>query len=118
MCIAVFVISIFTLGKIHDIAIDLVYTDTSANSSIIGMSESEEAAAKAELESDNVFLDKFRGKKATKAQLQIAVSSSPAYEDATEEEITEAVDRIYTKLQTIDNEYLAWFELILCFFLF
>ena len=113
MCIAVFVISIFTLGKIHDIAIDLVYTDTSANSSIIGMSESEEAAAKAELESDNVFLDKFRGKKATKAQLQIAVSSSPAYEDATEEEITEAVDRIYTKLQTIDNEYLAWFELIL-----
>ena len=113
MCIAVFVISIFTLGKIHDIAIDLVYTDTSANSSIIGMSESEEAAAKAELESDNVFLDKYRGKKVTKAQLQIAVKNSPAYVDSTDEEITEAVDRIYTKLQTIDNEYLAWFELIL-----
>ena len=113
MCIAIFVISIFTLGKIHDIAIDLVYTDTSANSSIIGMSEAEEAAAKAELESDNVFLDKYRGKKVTKAQLQIAVENSPAYVDATDEEITEAVDRIYTKLQTIDNEYLAWFELIL-----
>ena len=28
------------------------------------------------------------------------------------EEITKTVDRIYTKLQTIDNEYLKWLELI------
>ena len=113
LCISVFIISIFALGKIHNIAVDLVYTDTSANSGIIGMSEADEAKAKAELESDNVFLDKFRGKKATKNQLQIAVENSPAYAGATDEEITKAVDRIYTKLQTIDNEYLAWFELIL-----
>lgn len=113
LCIAVFIISLFTFGKIHNIAIDLVYTDTSADGGIIGMSEADEAKAKAELEKDNYFLDKYRGKNATKQQLKIAVSNSTYYADASEDEITEAVDRIYKKLQTIDNEYLVWFELIL-----
>ena len=113
MCIAVFIISIFTLEQVHKVAIDLVYTDTSSGSSIIGMSDSEEAIAQEQLKSDNVFLDKYRGKNTTKAQLKIAISNSTAYMDATDEEIDEATDRIYTKLQTIDNEYLVWFELIL-----
>lgn len=113
MCILVFIISIFALEKIHNVAIDLVYTDLSSNNSIIGLSESEEAIAKAELESDNVFLDKYRGKKVTKPQLKIAITNSPAYKDATEDEILEATDRIYTKLQTIDNEYLQWLEFLL-----
>ena len=113
MCIAVFILSIFTLEKIHAVSIELVYTDTSSYSSIIGMSESEEAAAKAELKSDNVFLDKYRGKNISKSQLKIAITNSAAYKDATDEEIAEATDRIYTKLQTINNEYLVWFELIL-----
>lgn len=113
MCIVVFIISIFTLEKIHTIAIDLVYTNTSSNTSIIGMSESEEAKAKAELESDNYFLDKYRGKNVTKEQLRVGIKYSVAYSDATDEEIDEATDRIYKKLQTIDNEYLVWFELLI-----
>lgn len=114
MCIAVFIISIFTFGKIHNVAVDLVYTDTSSYSqSIIGMSESEEALAKEELRKDNVFLDKYRGKKISKQQLRISIKNSPGYEDATDEEIDEVTDRIYKKLQTIDNEYLKWLELIL-----
>lgn len=114
MCIAVFIISMFTLEKIHNISIDFVYTDTSSySSSVIGMSESEEAKAKAELKSDNFFLDKYRGKNTTKEQLRIGIKYSTAYKDATDEEIEEAVTRIYKKLQTIDNEYIKWFELIL-----
>lgn len=113
MCIAVFIISMLLFGKIHNIAKELVYTDTSANSSIIGMSEAEEAAAKEELKSDNVFLDKYKNKKVTKEQLKIAISSSSAYADATEDEINEATERIYKKLQTLNNEYLKWIELIL-----
>ena len=113
MCVAVFIISLFTLNQIHKVAIELVYTDTSGNSSIVGMSAAEEEKVKAELKSDNVFLDKYRGKNITKNQLQIAVENSPAYAEATEEEIQEATDRIYTKLQTIDNEYLKWLELII-----
>lgn len=113
MCIAVFIISMLLFGKIHNIAKELVYTDTSANSSIIGMSEAEEAAAKEELKSDNVFLDKYKNKKVTKEQLKIAISSSSAYADATEDEINEATERIYKKLQILNNEYLKWIELIL-----
>lgn len=113
MCITVFIIVIFTLGKIHNVAIDLVYTDISSNNNIIGLSASQEAAAQEELKSDNVFLDKYRGKNTTKEQLRIGISSSVAYQDATEEEIDEATDRIYTKLKIIDGEYLKWFELMI-----
>ena len=113
MCILVFFVSMFTLAQVHKVAIELVYTDTSSYSSIIGMSESEEAKAKAELESDNVFLDKYRGKNITKNQLRIAVKNSIAYKESTEEEIDEATDRIYTKLQTINNEYIQVIELII-----
>ena len=113
ICIAVFIISLFVFAKIHDVSIDLVYTDTSSSSSIIGLSESEEAAAKEVLKSDNVFLDKFRGKKVTKEALRIHISSSAEYADSTDEEIDEATDRIYKKLQIINNEYLKWIELIL-----
>ncbi len=114
MCLAVCIISLFTFEKIHNVAVDLVYTDTSSYSqSIIGMSDSEEQKAKAELESDNVFLDKYKGKKVTKSQLRIAVKNSAAYKEKDDTEIDKAVDRIYTKLQTIDNEYLKWLELVL-----
>ena len=81
MCVAVFIISLFTLGKIHKVAIDLVYPDTSANSSIIGISESDLAIAKKEVESDNVFLDKYKGKNTTKQQLKIAIANSLEYKD-------------------------------------
>ncbi len=113
MCIAVFFVSLLVFNQIHKVAIDLVYTDITAESSIIGMSEEDEAVAQEQLKSDNVFLDKYRGKKVTKEQLRIAISNSTAYENSTDEEIDEATDRIYTKLQTIDNEYLQWIELIL-----
>ena len=113
MCIIVFIISIFVLERIHTIAIDLVYTDTSSNTSIIGMSETEEAAAKARLESDNYYLDQYRGKKVTREQLRAGIAYSTAYSDATDDEIEEATTRIYTKLQTIENEYLVWFEILL-----
>ena len=76
------------------------------------MTDSEKAEAEIQVKNDNVFLDKYRGKKITKPQLEIAVKNSELYRDSSDEEITKTVDRIYTKLQTIDNEYLKWLELI------
>lgn len=112
-CIAVFVVSIFLIAKIHAIAIDYIYTDTSSASSIVGMTESEKAEAEKQLKSDNVFLDRYKGQKVTKESLKIAIKNSPDYREATDEDIEEATNRIYTKLQTINNEYLQWMELIL-----
>ena len=112
VCVATFVVSLLVFGRIHAIAIDFVYTDVTADSSIVGMTEEEKEEAKEQLKSDNVFLDKYRGKKISKAQLKIAIKTSPQYNDATDEEIEEATNRIYTKLQTIDNEYLKAIELV------
>ena len=111
--IVVFIATILLVGKIHSIAIEYVYTNTSAGSSIVGMTDAEKAEAEIQVKNDNVFLDKYRGKKVTKAQLEIAVRNSEFYRDSSDEEITKTVNRIYTKLQAIDNEYLKWIELVL-----
>jgi hypothetical protein len=112
LCVAVFFISIFTIAQVHRVAINLVYTEPTNYNSIVGMSTSEEAKAKEQLKSDNVFLDKYRGKNISKTNLRIAIKNSQEYQNATDTEIDEATDRIYTKLQTIDNSYFKWLELV------
>ena len=113
MCIMVFIISIFTLNQIHKVSIEFIYTDISSATSVIGATESEKAKAQAQLETDNAFLNRYKGKKVTKEQLRIAIRNSQAYEDSTDEEINEATERIYKKLQSIDNEYIKALELVL-----
>ncbi len=114
IAIATFIVTILLVIKVHQVASDLVYTDTSSFSkSVMGMSESEEAKAQEELKKDNYFLDKYKGQKITKEYLKKAITYSEGFKDATEEEIDEATDRIWTKLQTLDNEYLAPIGLII-----
>ena len=69
-------------------------------------------------EIDNVFLDMFKGKKGvTEKEIRIAVKNSQFFreerEQARDEAIDKAVERIYTKLQTINSEYIQWFEVLL-----
>ena len=111
-CIVAFVLSLLLAVKVHAIAIDYIYTDTSSSSSIVGMTDSEKAEAQKQLTIDNKFLDKYKGKKITKEQLKLVIKNSSDFKDATDEDIDEATDRIYTKLQTIGNEYLKWIELV------
>ena len=112
-CIA----SIILFAQLHVIAIDYVYTEPTTDYDIIGkLSEKDEKKAMEITKQDNVFLDKFRGKpNTTKEQIRMAVEYSEFYEDAKEEEITKAVDRIYEKLQIVNSEYMKWFELLLAF---
>ena len=65
-------------------------------------------------ESDNKFLDKFRGNlKTTKEDIEKEVRRDKDYLEAKEEEITKAIDRIYEKLQKVNSEYLRWFEVLM-----
>ena len=112
LAILAFTITLLLTFKIHAIAIDYIYTDTSSSSSIIGMSEAEEAEAKKQLAIDNKYLDKYKGTKITKEQLGLVLKVAPEFSNSTDEEITEATERIYKKLQTIGNEYLKSIELI------
>ena len=67
---------------------------------------------------DNTFLEKFKGKiKTTKADIEKEVRKSKYYTDATDKQIENAVDRIYEKLQTINSEYMKWFEFLIAFVL-
>ena len=117
-CLVTFLVSLFLIGRVHAIAVEFAYTDVTADSSVVGMSESEKKAAGEVLKKvDNVFLDKYRGKNISKEQLKTAITYSVEFKDATDEEITQATDRIYKKLQVIDNEYLKSVELVVAIML-
>ena len=115
LSVAVFLISVFTIEKIHKISIDYIYTSTAQGSTIVGMSPEEVLGVEQVLKSDNVFLDRYKGKNITKPVLRVAIESSEDYKEATVEEIDEATERIYTKLQTINNEYFNALELLIAF---
>lgn len=63
---------------------------------------------------DNEILDQFRGKlDTTVQQIEIAVERADFYED--DDEISQAAERIFDKLQIVNSEYMKWFEVLLSF---
>ena len=65
---------------------------------------------------DNEIIDQFRGKlDTTVAQVQIAVERADYYEEAEDEEIEQAAERIFDKIQIVNSEYMKWFEVLLSF---
>ncbi len=114
LTILVFCVSMFLMNKIHKTAIDYIYTSPTSDYDLISMSASQEKEAMDQTQIDNTFLDMFRGKPNTTVEdIEKAVKYSEYYEDAEEEEITETAKRIYTKLQTINSEYINWFNILL-----
>ncbi len=114
LTIVVFIASLILMSQVHQVAIDYIYTSPTTDYDLISMSDKEEAEAMETTELDNIFLDMFKGKtNVTVEQIELQVKYSSYYEDATDEEITTAAERIYTKLQTINSEYIKWFEVLL-----
>ncbi len=114
LTILVFIVSLFFMGRIHKTAIDYIYTSPTSDFDLISMSSKQEKEAMNQTTIDNVFLDKFRGKvNTTVEQIELEVKYSSYYKDAKEEEIEKTAQRIYTKLQTINSEYIKWFEVLI-----
>ena len=112
ICVAV--LSLIIMIQLHEVAIEWVYTEPTSEYDLIGMTDSQEKAAMELTESDNQFLDMFRGNlETTTEDIEKAVRKSEDYEGVDDDEIEEAVERIYDKLQTINSEYLKWFEVLL-----
>ena len=117
--IVVFIVTLFLMIQLHNVAINWVYTEPTTSYDLIGgLTDREMKQAMEITESDNKFLDMFRGKlDTTKEDIEKAVRNSPDYENAKEDEITNsengAVVRIYNKLQTVNSEYLKWFEVLM-----
>ena len=114
LCILAFFITIFLTDRMHKISVDYIYTTPTTNYNLISMSEKQEKEAMEVTKIDNVFLDMFKGKSNAKVEeIEFQVRKSTYFKDAEEEEIEEASERIYQKLQVINSEYLKWFELLI-----
>ena len=65
-------------------------------------------------EQDNIVLDQFRGNlNATVDQIRTFMERMDYYEDANDDELDTAAQRVYDKLQIVNSEYMQWFELLL-----
>lgn len=115
IAILTFIISIFIFVELHATAVNWIYTEPTTDYDIMGgMTGTELIKAQELTESDNRFLDMFRGNRQTKVQdIQKAMERSKDYEDASDEEIAKAAQRVYEKLQKVNKEYLGWFEVLL-----
>ena len=117
LAIIVFIVSLLLFLYLHHISIKFVYEEPTTDYDLIGgMTDKQKKAAMELTEEDNTFLEKFKGKlKTTKKDIEKEVRKSKYYIEATDQEITVAVDRIYDKLQTINSEYMQWFEFLMAF---
>ncbi len=115
--IVTFFASVIIFSQLHVVAINYVYTEPTTDYDLIGgLSEKDEKKAMELTEEDNKILDKFRGKiKTTDKEIKLAVQRLKYYQDADEEEIDLAVERIQGKLQIVNSEYMQWFEMLLAF---
>lgn len=110
-----FLVSILLFVQLHKTAVSWIYTEPTTDYDIMGgVTGQELIEAQALTESDNKFLDMFKGnKQTTVVDIQKAMERSKDYEDAEEEEIQKSAERVYEKLQKINKEYLGWFEVLL-----
>ncbi len=113
--IVVFIVSIIIMIYLHKLQVDYIYTEPTSNYDLMGdMGEADEQRAIERTKVDNVFLDKFRGNlKTTQNDILKAMQRSKYYEGATDETLATDAERIYGKLQTINGEYLKWFEILI-----
>ena len=117
LAITSFLASTILIIALHNIQVDYIYTQPTTDFDILGtLSEKDQIKAEEQTKIDNHFLDMFKGKeKTTQHEIEIAMKKSKYYEDATEEELSIASARVLKKLQTVNKEYLKWFELLLAF---
>lgn len=117
MCIAVvaFIAAIIFLFAVHHIAIYYVYTEPTTDYNLMGsLNESQEKKALETTKKDNHFLDKYRyDLKVTHEVLLEDLAESDEYGGSTEEELQKIEERIWEKLQTIQDEYVHWYEILL-----
>ena len=115
LTIVTFVASLFVFSQLHKIQINYIYTEPTTTYNLVGQVTGKNLKKAEELtESDNRFIDMFKGKtKTTQADIEKAMKKSKDYADSTTDEIQTAAERVLKKLRQVNSEYLSWFEMIL-----
>ncbi len=115
IAIVTFLISLFLFVQLHQTEIKWVYTEPTTDYNIMGgLTGKELEEAKKLTESDNKFLDMFKGNlQTTQKDIERAMKKSKDYKEAKDEDIQKAAERVFDKLQKINKEVLGWFEVLL-----
>lgn len=112
-CILTFFVSLFLFGQIHKVAISYVYESPTTDYNLIS-SDSDVKKAMEVTASDNVYLDKYKGKSGiTVDVIKTDLRYSKEYKKSTDEDIQKVADRLMEKLTIINSESLQWFELLM-----
>ncbi len=114
LVVVVFFAALFVANRVHAVAIDYIYTEPTTEYDLISMASNVESKAAETTKIDNIFLDMFKGnREITEDEIRVQLKYSEYFEDASDDELDKAANRIYTKLQTINSEYIQWFEVLL-----
>lgn len=110
-----FVVSIIFFIAIHQMQINYIYTQPTADYDLIGeMSTAQTERAMETTRKHNAIIDALRGNTgADLATVEKTMRSSKEYRDASDDEIDTNAPLILDKLQTVNKEYLKWFEVLI-----
>ena len=115
LTVVVFFASIVIFIMLHNVQINYIYTEPTTEYDLIGeMNDRDYRNAMQVTETHNYFLDMFRGHlDTTQEDIERAMRRSTYYRDADDETITSNATQILDKLQTVNSEYLKWFEILI-----
>lgn len=107
-CVACFILSFILLLNMQHIDVDAVYNKIGDEFLSFGsLSDSQKAAAESLNEEDNRYLEEFRHKKVTKEELAVRMT-----DPVTGEVDQDAVDRVYSKIETVKNSYVKFWQVL------
>ena len=115
VAIIAFIAALLIFILAHQMEINYIYTNPTTNYSLLGsMGEDEEEDAIALTEQDNIFIDAHvKEYDITIDKMYDYMAEHEVFETSTEDEITEAATRVVDKIQTIQNAYLRWYEVLI-----
>ena len=119
--ITLFIISFFLMFGIitlsHKIQKNYIYTEPTADYNLLGnMGEVDMQKAMKRTENHNKIIKKVLTKnKINETIIKNELKKSKDFKDLTEDDMDEEAKLIYKKIQTIQSEYLKWFELLIIF---
>lgn len=103
-----FILSLALLMNMQHIDVSGVYNKISDEFLSFGkLSPQQEAAAEAINRSDNEYIERYKNKKVTKEEI-----ASEMVDPITGEVDQDSVDRIYSKIETVKNSYLKWWQVL------
>ena len=115
LTVVVFIVSIIMFILLHNVQINYIYTEPTTEYDLIGeLNDRDYNKAMETTRTHNYFLDMFRGQlDTTQSDIEKAMRKSTYYRDADDETITSNAEQILEKLQTVNSEYLKWFEILI-----